>query len=113
MKIFPYKQIEAKEADEGAFKVKVRWLITKEMGAPNFAMRIFDVAPRGRSPLHSHPWEHEVYVLKGKGTVVGKNSEKKISPGDVVFVAPDELHQFKNAGKTTLQFICVVPIRNQ
>jgi len=113
MKIFPYKDVEAKEADEGAVGVKVRWLITKDMGAPNFAMRRFEIAPRGNSPLHTHPWEHEVFVLKGEGVVVGKDKQTKIGPGSVVFVVPNELHQFKNNGKTTLVFLCMVPIREK
>ncbi|TET26776.1 MAG: cupin, partial [Candidatus Bathyarchaeum sp.] len=38
MKIFPYTDVEAKDAEGGSSKLKVRWLITKEMGAENFAM---------------------------------------------------------------------------
>jgi len=113
MKIFSYKDVEAKEADDGAVGVKVRWLITKELGAPNFAMRRFEIAPRGSSPLHTHPWEHEVFVLKGEGVVVGKDKQTKISAGSVAFVAPNELHQFRNSGKTALVFLCMVPIREK
>jgi len=113
MRVFPYTNVEAKDADEGASKLKVRWLITKEMGAPSFAMRLFEMEPEGNSPLHTHPWEHEVFVLKGKGVVVGERGEERIVPGNVVFVAPNELHQFKNTGKTTLMFLCLVPIRGK
>ena len=113
MRIFPYTAVEAKEADEGASKLKVRWLITKEMGAPNFAMRLFEMEPGGHSPLHTHPWEHEAFVLKGEGVVVGEHGEERIAHGNVVFIAPNELHQFKNTGNTTLMFICIVPIRGK
>ena len=70
MKIFHYQDVEAKDAEEGALKLRVRWLITKEMGASNFAMRLFEMKPGGYSPFHSHPWEHEVFVLEGEGLVV-------------------------------------------
>ncbi len=113
MRVFPYMNVEAKDANEGASKLKVRWLITKEMGAPSFAMRLFEMEPEGNSPLHTHPWEHEVFVLKGKGVVVGERGEERIVPGNVVFVAPNELHQFKNTGKMTLMFLCLVPIRGK
>lgn len=109
MKISNYQDVEAKEADEGASRLKVRWLITKEMGAPNFAMRLFEMEPNGYSPLHSHPWEHEVFILEGEGHVVGGAEEKKFKPGDFIFVPPNEKHQFKNTGKKPLKFLCLVP----
>jgi quercetin dioxygenase-like cupin family protein len=108
-KVFHYTDIEAEKADEGAVKVKVRWLITKDMGAPNFAMRLFEVESGGKSPCHKHPWEHEVFILEGKGKLVGEDKERAFSEGDVVFVPPNEMHQFKNDGKTTLKFLCLVP----
>ena len=70
MKVFPYTDVEAKTADEGAVRLKVRWLVTKDIGASNFAMRLFEMQPGGNSPLHSHDWEHEVFILEGEGTVV-------------------------------------------
>lgn len=113
MKVFTFSDVEAKEADEGASKLKVRWLITKEMGAPNFAMRLFEMEPNGNSPLHTHPWEHEVFVLEGEGIVVAKDGEKKIKAGSVIFIAPNELHQIKNNSKKILKFLCLVPIRDK
>jgi len=113
MKVFTFSDVEAKEADEGASKLKVRWLITKEMGAPNFAMRLFKMEPNGNSPLHTHPWEHEVFILEGEGIVVAKDGEKKIKAGSVIFIAPNELHQIKNNSKKILKFLCLVPIRDK
>jgi quercetin dioxygenase-like cupin family protein len=111
MRVFHYQSVKAKEADEGASKLKVRWLITKEMGAPSFAMRLFEMEPKGHSPFHSHPWEHEVFILEGEGIVVSEEGEKKFKTGDVVFVLPNENHQFKNTGTETLKFLCLVPIQ--
>jgi quercetin dioxygenase-like cupin family protein len=113
MKVFTFSDVEAKEADEGASKLKVRWLITKEMGAPNFAMRLFEMELNGNSPLHTHPWEHEVFILEGEGIVVAKDGEKKIKAGSVIFIAPNELHQIKNNSKKILKFLCLVPIRDK
>jgi quercetin dioxygenase-like cupin family protein len=112
MKVFDHKQVEAKDADEGTSKLKVRWLITKEMGAPNFAMRLFEMESKGHSLLHTHPWEHGVFVLEGDGVLVGEDKERKFKAGDVIFVPPNEKHQFKNNGPKILRFLCVVPIRN-
>lgn len=75
---------------------------------PNFVMRVFTVRPGGRTPRHSHSWEHEAYILSGRGRVEGE-SEFVVAPGDAVLVPPDEVHCFVNAGEEDLRFICMVP----
>jgi len=109
MKIFHYGTIKAKDAEDGASKVKIRWLITKEMGAENFAMRLFEIEPGGYSPLHTHPWEHEVFILDGEGYIFNGEKASAFKAGDVVFIFPDEKHQFKNDGDKTLRFLCLIP----
>jgi quercetin dioxygenase-like cupin family protein len=109
MKLFHHLDVEAETAGEEAYKLKVRWLITKNMGAENFAMRLFEMEPGGYSPLHSHPWEHEVFILEGEGTVFGNGKENKFKAGDVIFIPPNEKHQFKNTGEKTVKFLCLVP----
>jgi len=51
--------------NEKVKKVQKRVLIGKSKGAKNFVMRLFTVEEGGYSPLHSHPWEHEVYIVSG------------------------------------------------
>lgn len=109
MNIFRYDSVGAEDVESGAVKTKVRWLITKKLGAPNFAMRVFDIAPNGYSPLHSHPWEHEVFILRGNGQLFDGSNGFPFKAGDVVFVPPNERHQFKNSGDKTLRFICLIP----
>jgi len=114
MNVFCYDAVKSEDvATEGASKVKVRWLITKEMGAKNFAMRIFEIEPDGYSPLHEHPWEHEVFILDGLGQLFDGEKTNLFKAGDVVFVPPNERHQFKNTGKTLLRFICLIPYAQQ
>ena len=110
-KAIHYKQIQSSCVEEaGAEGVRVRWLINKENdGAQHFAMRLFDVAPNGHTPKHSHNWEHEVYVLEGDGVVFCEGSEKQIKSGYAVFVPPNTVHYFKNTGKKKLCFLCLVP----
>ena len=94
---------------EGAAGCQVRWLLGPEQGTPTFAMRQFEVAPGGFTPRHSHPYEHEVFVLEGEGVVVEGEKEHPLRPGDVIFVVPDEVHQFRNTGSAPLKFLCLVP----
>jgi len=110
MKINHYEQVEQQPVDmEGAVGCQVRWLISDKDGAPNFAMRQFEVAAGGNTPKHNHPFEHEVFVLEGNGTVLEGDVEHRLSCGDVVFVPPNETHQFRNTGEVPLKFLCLVP----
>jgi len=110
MKVNRSEQIESQEVSmEGATGCSVRWLINQTDGAPNFAMRQFVVDPAGHTPKHSHPYEHEVYVLAGNGVVLEGNEEHPIAAGDFVYVGPDEIHQFRNTGSAPLTFLCMVP----
>jgi len=113
MEISHYKKVKAKDAEGGSTKLNVRWLITKEMGAPNFAMRLFEMKPEGHSPFHNHSWEHEVFILEGEGIVVSEGGEKKFRPGDAIFIPPNEKHQFKNNGAKTVKFLCLVPHKQE
>ncbi|HEX9262620.1 MAG TPA: cupin domain-containing protein [Candidatus Bathyarchaeia archaeon] len=113
MKIFNYIAIETKKAESCSSDVRVRWLITKEMGANNFAMRLFEIEPEGNSPLHTHPWEHEVFILEGEGVVFDGDKSTPFEANDVVFVPSDERHQFKNTGKKRLKFLCLIPYCKQ
>lgn len=110
-KAIHYKQISSNEVKEvGAEGVLVRWLINKENdSAENFAMRLFEIVPGGHTPEHSHDWEHEVYVLEGDGIVFCDGSEKQLRSGYVVFVPPNAVHYFRNIGKGTLRFLCLIP----
>jgi quercetin dioxygenase-like cupin family protein len=110
MQIFPYDSVKLEEVEiAGASKVKVRWLITKEIGAEHFAMRVFEIEPLGYTPMHTHPWEHEIFILEGKGQTFDKKNTMPITAGDVVFVPPNEWHQFQNIGEAVLKFICLIP----
>jgi quercetin dioxygenase-like cupin family protein len=94
---------------EGASGCRVRWLIGEGEKAPNFAMREFEVAPGGHTPQHFHDYEHEVYVLAGRGEIVDGDCRRPLAAGDVVFVAPNDVHQFCNTGPEPMRFLCLIP----
>ena len=92
--------------------VMKREVVCADKGAPNFCMRVFDVKPGSSTPSHEHPWEHEVFVLSGRGIAIGEQGETQIARDSVVFVPPNEHHCFTNNGHEVLRFICVIPIVN-
>jgi len=106
MKIVSYREVEAKEA-EGSFKLKIRWLNNE--GSKNFSVRHIQIESGGYSPHHSHPWEHEIFVLEGSGTAVGEKGVQSISVGDLISIPGEEMHQIKNTGKSALKILCMIP----
>jgi quercetin dioxygenase-like cupin family protein len=109
MKVNHYQDVTQQPVEmEGSQGCSVRWLLGEQDGTPTFAMRQFEVAPGGFTPRHSHPYEHEVFVLEGEGEVLGAEPHR-LRAGDVVFVKPDEVHQFRNTGSGRLMFLCLIP----
>ena len=111
MKVKHYSDVPAEEVEHGAVGVKIRWIIAEADGAPTFAMRHFEIAPGGHTPHHTHPWEHEVFILSGKGKVVGADGEHDLVPGTTVLVEPNEVHHFANDGDEPLTLLCLVPLK--
>ncbi len=105
-----YSNIESNPVKaEGVSGVSMRMLISKNDGAPNFAMRLFHVEPGGYTFHHSHEWEHEMFVIEGEGQAITNEGTNDLKAGYTIFVPPGEVHQFKNTGTTRLSFLCVVP----
>lgn len=108
MRAFASSTVPAEPA-EGLPGVRIRWVVGENVGAPNFAMRIVEVESGCSTAHHAHPWEHEVYVLEGRGRVCGAGSAAELLPGVCVYTAPNEPHCFENDSDATLRFICVIP----
>lgn len=108
MEIFKPEDVPAEEP-ENMPGVKVRWVIDKKRGAENFSMRVFELEPGAVTPLHDHWYEQEMYMLEGRGVLVGDKGDKPLEPGQVMWVPPYERHQIKNTGPAPMKFICCVP----
>jgi quercetin dioxygenase-like cupin family protein len=99
---------------DGAKDVRVRVLFGPSDNAPTFAMRVFELAPNGHTPFHTHPFEHEAVILDGDIVIVTESGEQPVQKGDVLLVMPNEKHQFKNRSSTkSTSFMCLVPIAYQ
>ncbi len=94
---------------EGAKDVEIRWLICKDDGAENIAMRMFELKPGGHTPLHTHAHEHEAFIVEGEGAFVFEGEEHRFGVEDVIFVPGNKEHQFRNTGDSTLRFLCIIP----
>jgi quercetin dioxygenase-like cupin family protein len=98
------------EVDEpGITGVKMKVLMGTDQGAPNFVMREFALEKGGHTAYHTHEWEHEVYVIGGRGAIKQGDEETTVEPGSFALIKPNEEHQFLNKGNEVFRFLCVVP----
>ena len=93
-----------------AVKTEIEWLLDRHDGAPNFEMRRFTIKPGGSIPEHFHPdIEHEQYVLRGKYRVGLGKKVYEVKAGDSIYIPPGTHHWYKNSGKESAEFLCIIP----
>jgi quercetin dioxygenase-like cupin family protein len=96
-------------AMEGVKDVTMRMMVGRDDGAPNFSLRHFTIEPGGHTPRHSHNYEHENYIIEGRGRVEYDGAFHDVAAGDFLFVGPNKVHQYVNTGDVPLKMICLVP----
>ena len=94
-------------------QVSETWMIGKAEGAHNFAFRYYQLSPGSHSRLEQHPYDHGMIVLQGEGEVQLGSNNLAVSVGDVIYIAPDLLHQVKNTSQDPLGFLCVIPAHRE
>ena len=87
-------------------------VIGKKDGAVNFGMRYYEIAPGGQTSFDRHDHDHGVYVLRGTARLLMGWEVFEIGPGDIVYILPNEQHQFENTGGEPFSFLCAVPPRD-
>lgn len=110
MKHFKYEKIEPKEVtDFGSKGTNIRVFIS-ETEAPNFIMRRFEIKPGGNIGIHSHNWEHEMYIIQGELYLIdGKGNKEKVTKDEFVYMPPNEPHGYLNESNETAAFLCIIP----
>ena len=59
--------------------------------------------------LEQHPHDHGVLILHGRARVRLGEQEFEVGPRDLVYVSPNDIHQFSTLGAEPLGFLCVIP----
>lgn len=83
-------------------------LLDDETSELNTHTRYFEIEPDGYSSLEMHRHPHSVVVLKGSGSVILDNQILEIHTHDVVYIAPETIHQFQADRGEVLGFLCIV-----
>ncbi|MHC4536058.1 MAG: cupin domain-containing protein [Planctomycetota bacterium] len=113
LKGYNWSGVPIEQYDQGgAVKATKRVLIGTREGAKNFEVRYFEVEPGERTSLDRHQHEHGVYILRGCARLLMDKHVVEVESGDVVYIPPNEVHQFESIGEEPLGFLCVVPPRD-
>ena len=89
--------------------VSIRYLILEEFGAPNFEMRYFELEKGMVTSMDLHEFEHEIFVLRGRGKLFLAGKERDLRPHDAVLIEGNEQHQLRHDGDEPFGFLCIVP----
>lgn len=100
-----YDEIEEMEMPGGA---TIRWLITHKDNAPNFSMRLINIKSGKATPSHIHDYEHEIYVISGKGEFIIGDETHQAEKDHFVFIPGNTHHNIR--AKEDMKIICIVPI---
>jgi quercetin dioxygenase-like cupin family protein len=57
-----------------------------------FGVLLVTFGPGARLNFHTHTSEQILYVTEGKGIVATRETEQIVTPGEVIFIAPGEVH---------------------
>ena len=98
-------------AGGGAVGSTRRVLIGPDDGAGNFSLRYFEIAPGGQTSFDKHAHDHGVMIVKGRARVRLGWKVVEMDPGDVVYIAPQEEHQFEAIGPGPVGMLCVNPAK--
>jgi quercetin dioxygenase-like cupin family protein len=98
---------------QSVFKPETRRarLIWLEDNPPTCTMTYSEIAPGKTSPHHIHPWEHEVFIIEGAGTLVCDGKEYPVKAGDAIFIPGSVDHYtLNNGGPGVIRRIEVNPL---
>jgi quercetin dioxygenase-like cupin family protein len=66
----------------------------------------FEVAPGGSVFPHSHPTHEFYFVMRGEGTMVIDREERRVGPGDLIYIPPDSVHSLVTIGDDAIHCFC-------
>jgi len=108
---FSWNGVDRKDykTDSNNFKGVHRYsLLDNKIPELNTHTRYFEIEPGGYSSLEYHRHPHSVIIIRGSGSVVLDNQIHHLKIRDVIYIAPETIHQFHADNREHLGFICIV-----
>ena len=87
-----------------------RSILGAEQGAPNYAMLYRALEPGESSPMHSHTWEHQAFILEGSCTLSCDSKDYQVSDGDAVLVPPNAEHEWRSDNGNQASWLVFNPL---
>ena len=82
--------------------------LRQELGVTSFGLNLLRFRPGGRSRIHRHLHQEEVYaVLQGTLTLVIEGTEHELTRGQLARVAPDVRRQLVNLRRDPLLVLAI------
>ena len=109
------------ESVDAADGLRKSVLVGPEHGAPNLAIRRFELEAGAEVPEHTNEVEHEQYVLEGEyvvgiseapranGGAASAGEEHVVSAGDSLHIPAGAVHWYRNESDEPGAFLCAVP----
>lgn len=108
---FRWNHIEPRvyKSEDNSWLGVARHVFTGETGeSTKFHVRYFEIEKGGYSTLEYHQHEHVVVVMRGEGHALVGDRRLALGFGDVLYVAPNDIHQLSNSSDEPFGFLCVV-----
>ncbi len=84
-------------------------LVTRAGGATEVSVVRQEQEPGGFNPPHMHDREEVMLIRQGVVTVTVGEESVQLAPGDLLVVPAHTLHQVRNAGDTTGEWLYLSP----
>ncbi len=90
-------------------KTIVQWFLKPEEKVLCIFRR-FEMGPKGFIPVHAHPEEEHLYLLKGPLEIPRESQNfEKIETDEFAYISPNEPHGFRNPNDFPIAWLCVIP----
>jgi quercetin dioxygenase-like cupin family protein len=100
-------EVAAKEVAAGK-ATEIQVLVGPGDGAPNFALRRFNMGEGGGMPLHTNLVEHEQYVLSGSAEIRIADRTHTVTAGNALYIPAGVPHSYRVL-EAPFSFLCIVP----
>jgi len=98
--------------EEGAQGVTMKWITADNLDAsPHFCIREMSIQQGGYTARHDHSWEHQLFILEGKGRILksGRDDAVELVQGHTVRIPPRTPHQVFSDQGTGLKYLDIIP----
>ena len=65
------------------------------------------VIPRGRGPMHRHPYEEAIHILEGEGRLWTDEGDASFAPGTSIYLPRGVSHCLENEGRANVRILGV------